>query len=260
MMPSSLAHAARSTPVRRRPGRCLRLFLLAAVCLPAAACSNVDRTVATSAIPVDYHERHPVVLADTPQTLDVFLLGQGGTFDYRQKHDIEAFTADYLAHGEGRIRVLVPRGEADHARGETTLAAVQRGLAASGVKGDIEVGSYRVAEPRAATTVRLSFVKLQARAASHCGDWPSDLGPGTNIDGWDNRSYYNLGCATQQTLAAQMDDPRDLVRPRADDPSDVQMRTRPIQLLRGSQPAPVSQDPSTPWGTHIIPITSLTSQ
>ena len=225
-------------------------LLLAA--LAVAGCSNVDRTVATSAVPVDYHQRHPVALVDAPQTLDIFLIGAGQTLDYRQKHDVEAFAADFQAHGESRIRILVPNGTVAAASATATLEAVKRGLAASGVKGDVEVGYYRAAGSRIASTVRLSFVKLQAKATTRCGEWPENLGPDAGLEDWENKSYYNFGCASQQTLAAQADDPRALIRPRAEDPSDVQMRTRPIQLLRGSPDAPVSQDPTTPWGFHFV--------
>ncbi len=257
---------ALTSPVSRHPSRTWRpgRFRVSLACrgtallvlgLSLAGCSNVDRAVATSAIPVDYHQRHPVALVDAPQSLDIFLVGVGRQLDYRQKHDVEAFSADYLAHGEGHIRVLVPRGAVDESAAEATLSAVRRAFAAAGVKGDIEVGSYRAADPRLASVLRLSFVKLQARAASHCGDWPENLGPNPSLDGWENRTYYNLGCASQQTLAAQMDDPRDLVRPRAEDPSDVQMRTRAIGDIRGN-PVLNGQDPGTLWGVHVVPVGS----
>ena len=216
-----------------------------------AGCSNVDRTVATSAIPVDYHQRHPVALVNARQSLDIFFVGATNRLDYRQKHDVEAFAADYLAHGESLIRVQVPRGSVDGHAADATLAALRHALAASGVKGDIEVGSYQVTDARLASVLRMSFVKLQAKAATHCGDWPDDLGSGSSLDGWENRTYYNLGCASQQTLAAQMDDPRDLIRPRAEDPSDVQMRTRAIGDIRGN-PVLVGQDPSTTWSSSAL--------
>jgi len=248
---------APATPHRSRAGL---VALLLATALSGTGCSSsVDRTVATSAIPADYHERHPVALVNARQSLDIFLLGREGQLDYRQKHDVAAFSADYRAHGEGLIQALVPRGSTNPQATEATLLAIRRALAASGLKGDIEVGSYVAADPKLAAVVRLSFVKLQARAASRCGEWPSDLASGSSLEGWENRSYYNLGCATQQTLAAQMDDPRDLVRPRADDPSDVQLRTRGIQDLRGTPGAPVGFDPSTAWGTHVISSTSSIS-
>ena len=231
--------------------------LLVALALSAAGCSNVDRTVATSAIPTDYHERHPVALVNARQSLDVFLIAPGRQLDYRQKHDIEALAADYRAHGEGLIQVLVPRGPGTGQAAQATLEAVRRGLSAAGVTGDIEEGSYAVADAKLASVLRVSFVKLQARAASRCGDWPSDLASGASTEGWENHTYYNLGCASQQTLAAQMDDPRDLVRPRAEDPSDVQMRTRAIKDIRGNQnlPTPLGLDPSTQWTqTSLLPI------
>ncbi len=222
--------------------------------LPIAGCSNVDRAVATSAVPVDYHQRHPIVLGNARQALDIFLVGGNNRLDYRQRHDVEAFSADYIANGRGRIRVQMPRGAIDARAAEATLSAVRRALAASGVKGDIEVGSYRVADPELASVLRLSFLKLQARVAGHCGDWPDDLGPGSTPDEWENRSYYNLGCANQQTLAAQVDDPRDLVRPRAEEPGDVQMRTRAIGDLRGN-PVLNGQDPSTNFTqSKLVPI------
>ena len=222
--------------------------------LAVGGCSHVDRAVATSPIPIDYHQRHPVVLENTRQSLDIFLDGPAGRLDYRQKHDVEAFAADFQAHAGSRIRVLVPRGGVDQQAADATLAAVRRELASAGVKGSIEVGSFQVGSSRQASALRMSFVKLQTGLAHPCGDWPDDLGPGPNLEDWENRPWYNLGCANQGTLAAQVDDPRDLVRPRAEEPGDVVMRTRPIQDLRGSN-APQSQDPSTTWTqSKLIPI------
>lgn len=232
-----------------RAGR--RVAALALLSLVFAGCSKVDRTVTTSAVAVDYHERHPILLANGVHSLDVFLIAQGEQFDYRQKQDIIAFSSTYLAQGQGRIRVMVPRGQVDEHAAEATLTAVRRGLASAGVKGDIDVGSYRVADARLASVLRLSFVELQARAAHHCGDWPEDLGAGSTLEGGENRPYYNLGCASQQTFAAQVADPRDLVRPRAEEPGDVQMRTRAIGNLRGT-PLLRGSDPGTNWSQATL--------
>lgn len=222
------------------------MVLMVALGAPLAGCTNVDRAVATSPMPDDYHLRHPVALSNTRQTLDIFLDGSSDKLDFRQTQDIEVFAADFRSHGQGRILAQVPRGAVDAHAADATLTSIRRTLSASGVKGDIEVGSYRAADPSMAAPVRLSFVKLQARLASRCGEWPDDLGSGHTLDTWDNRTYYNFGCATQQTLTAQIDDPRDLVRPRALDPSDVQMRTRAIGSIRNGT------DPSTAWGSATL--------
>ena len=230
-------------------------MLFAVLALPLAGCSNVDRAVATSPIPDDYHQRHPVVLSQSPQSLDVFLVGSNGHLDLRQTRDVQVFAEDFLTHGQGRIRVMMPGGPVDSRDAESTLTGVRHVLAATGVKGDLEVGSYKVSTPGLAAVLRISFNKLQAKVASKCGDWPEELGSGSTTSEWENRSYYNMGCASQTTLSAMIDDPRDLVRPRAEDPSDVQMRTRAIQDIRGAPGAAQGTDPSTAWG-QTRPITN----
>ncbi len=229
--------------------RSTRLALLGlAMVLPLAGCSHVDRAVATSPVPEDFHARHQVVLTNASQALDVFMVGYANRLDERQSRDVQAFAADYMAHGHGRIRVQMPAGPVDGRAAQATLAAVRSTLSRAGVRGDVEVGSYPVSDPRLASVVRLSFTALKTGLASRCGDWPDDLASGSTIDGWSNRSWYDFGCSTQKTLAAQIDDPRDLVRPRAEDPSDVQMRTRAIQDIRGAPGAAQGTDPSTAWG------------
>jgi pilus assembly protein CpaD len=42
------------------------------------------------------------------------------------------------------------------------------------------------------------------------------MGP-SDFAAWDsNRPYWNIGCASQRNLAAMVDNPADLVQPRAD--------------------------------------------
>lgn len=118
---------------------------------------------------------------------------------------------------------------------------MRRTLLRNGVRNGVSIVSYPVADPALASSLHLSYVTIQARPTTRCGEWPDDLGSGTTLHTWDNRSYYNFGCANQTTLAAQVADPRDLVQPRAEDPTDVQLRTRAIGLLRAGS------DPSTAW-------------
>ena len=56
-----------------------------------------------------------------------------------------------------------------------------------------------------------------AAEAGPCGLWPDDLGPSYDRKHFENRQYWNLGCATQRNLAAMVDNPADLVQPRAED-------------------------------------------
>ena len=95
----------------------------------------------------------------------------------------------------------------------------------------------------------LSFIGVKAIVPTACGQWPEDLASGSSVEGWKNEPYSNFGCATQSVIAAQVDDPRDFVQPRALGPSDVAMRTRAIEAVRNGQ------DPGTQWkDTVLIPI------
>jgi pilus assembly protein CpaD len=67
--------------------------------------------------------------------------------------------------------------------------------------------------------IRLTYPKITATAGP-CGLWPEDLGPSVNNKGYfDNKSYYNFGCANQRNLASMVDNPSDLVQPREETPA-----------------------------------------
>ena len=113
-------------------------------------------------------------------------------------------------------------------------------MAGAGVGGSqLAVSSYEPLDPALASPVRLTFHRLQAKVASKCGQWPQDLG-GSDIEfNAANEPYWNLGCATQANLAAQVADPLDLVRGRPEGGSDAIRRTKNIENLRQGK------DPST---------------
>jgi pilus assembly protein CpaD len=113
----------------------------------------------------------------------------------------------------------------------------------------VAFGAYLPPNDGAAPPVRVSFTGLKAIVPTKCGQWPEDLASGSSVEGWKNEPYSNFGCATQSMIAAQVDDPRDFVQPRALGPSDVAMRTRAIEAVRAGQ------DPGTDWkGAKLVPI------
>ena len=73
--------------------------------------------------------------------------------------------------------------------------------------------------------------------AGPCGLWPDDLGPSYDPKHFENKQYYNLGCATQRNLAAMVADPADLVQPRAEAPAYTgQAHLRHRQIAQGREP------------------------
>jgi type IV pilus biogenesis protein CpaD/CtpE len=84
----------------------VRLAAVAALGSSLAACA--DRVVTGPTYPVDVRERHPIVLADAPRTLDVFVNSATG-LDSRQRDDVRAFAGEYRRYGQGQIIALSRR-------------------------------------------------------------------------------------------------------------------------------------------------------
>ncbi|MBV8566882.1 MAG: CpaD family pilus assembly protein [Methylobacteriaceae bacterium] len=216
---------------------------LLALMLPVAGCvtSGSDRIVATSVTPEDPRLRHPIALVEAPSSLDVFVAGPPGQLDIRTADQIREFAAVARQTELTPIAVLLPRGSRHDWLARAAVPAIRRALVEGGARGYVNVGTYPVFDPALAAPVRLTFEAVKAKVATQCGQWPRDLASGSSIDGWENRPYWNYGCAAQSNFAAQVADPRDLVEPRPETPSDVEMRMRAIGNVRKGT------DPGTTW-------------
>lgn len=219
----------------------------AALILPLAAC-GVNRVLPPPAIAHDYRDRHPIVLADAANTIDVF---PSARLDTATIGRIQEFVERYRRLGHGRITVLAPVGGRDADSARAGVDQVRRALAAAGARGSVFVGTYPVTDPALAAPVRLSFQGIKAKVADRCGQWPSDLASASSLEGWENTSYWNFGCANQATLAAQIADPRDLAAPRGVSAADIEMRMRAIGNVRKGT------DPATIWNSKATNISAV---
>ncbi len=229
-----------------RHGKALALLLMA----PLGAC-GVQRALPPPVTPYDYHDRHPVVLSDAPEVLDIFPATIRGRVDNETEVRIREFVARYKQFGHGHITILLPTGSPAAAAMAAEAGAVRRALASAGLGGNIMMGSYPVTDPKLAAPIRLSFSSLKAKVAGRCGEWPRDLASGSTVDGWQNETYWNFGCASQATLSAQVADPRDLANPRGQTPADIELRMRAINKMRSGQ------DPSTMWRLKSTDISNV---
>lgn len=236
-------------PVRSCSSSWLRGCLVACAVSSLAGCGTTDR-MRTSSIPQDdYRNRHPITLAETPRTLDIFPAPEAHGLDLHSAAQVRALAKAYRLAGHGPVTVLVPAKGAAYAR--TQVDNIRHVFAAEGVTVPLEVATYPIANPALASPIRLSFVGMQAKVANKCGQWPNDLASGSSLEGWENKPYWNFGCATQTALAAQIADPRDLVAPTGEDPADTLMRSRAIAAIRKGS------DPTTDWRTKATSISSL---
>jgi pilus assembly protein CpaD len=211
----------------------LPLWLL----LPLAGCGTTERMTVSSIPQDDYRVRHPIVLAEEPRTLDIFVAPTTGQFDRRSAAQLREFAGLYRKFGRGPITIMSPAGPS----GPPPVGPVRDALFGAGAHARTIVTSFP-AGPYIAAPVRLSFLGLKAKVADPCGQWPRDLaiGSGANED-WSNKPYWNFGCAYQTAFAAQVADPRDLVSPQGETPADTVMRTGAIEIHRKPE------TPKTTW-------------
>jgi len=223
----------------RRRGLSPKLVILAiATTVSLAACGKVDRlATVSSTVPFDYRERHPIVMTNEPRTIEIYPGAAGLT--NQDKARLADLAASHRRNGQGPILVETPAGRM--ASADRYVRQVRAALADSGATGNLRIGSYHAPEPERAAPIRVSYLGLAARVATRCGEWPEDLASASSLDGWNNKPYWNLGCAYQNMLAVQTADPRDLAGPRGESPSDVAMRMRAIDKVRSGD------DPGTKW-------------
>ncbi len=84
--------------------------------------------------------------------------------------------------------------------------------------------AYQPPDVALLATVKLMYPKMGAQAGP-CGFWPQDLGLPHDAEPTQNHPYWNHGCSNQRNLAAMVDNPADLVQPRAETPIYAQRRS-----------------------------------
>jgi pilus assembly protein CpaD len=143
----------------------------------------------------------------------------------------------WLQEGTGAIVADVPVGTPNARAAADAFRETQALLAAAGVPPrGIIMRHYHPDDPRQLATLRLSYPKISA-VAGPCGLWPEDIGPSIKDKGYfENKSYYNFGCANQRNMAAMIDNPADLVQPRSETPAYTARRTEGFDKYRKGAP------------------------
>jgi pilus assembly protein CpaD len=222
----------------------LGLFAALAGCTtiagPGIARTEPDR------YPVDYRQRHPIVIKEHERTLQVFIGTRRGELLAAQRADVVAFADDWRHEASGGIIIEIPSGTPNERAADGAAREIQTLLAAAGVPADAMMAhSYRPVDPVKLATVRLIYPRMSAQVAGPCGLWPKDVGPSFEREHNENREYWNFGCANQRALAAMVANPSDLVQPRPEAPIYTARRTFVLDKLRkGESPGTVDANPN----------------
>jgi len=202
----------------RLPG-CAVVLKAAALLAVATALSGCYQTrEAADATPTDYRQRHPISIVEGERSMTVFVGTQRGGLAPAQRAEVLAFSRSWRKDGTGSVIIDVPEGTpSQRAVTDTSREIISMLKAAEIPPAAIRMRQYR-SDRIGAAAIRISYPRIAAEAGP-CGLWPKDLGPGGNSNWTENRPYWNHGCATQHNLAAMVDNPADIVQPRASEAS-----------------------------------------
>src|SRR6266404_3623455 len=201
--------------------RALRMaVVLVGLAVMLGACRHTEDELVTASYPDDYRLRHPIAIQEADRSIVVFVGQARGGLSATQRADVMGMAQSWLREGTGAISIDVPVDTPNARAATESLREIQATFAAAGVPPRaVTVRQYHPEDPRHMAAIRLTYPKISA-VAGPCGLWPEDLGPSINNKGYfDNKPYYNFGCANQRNLASMVDNPSDLVQPRPETPA-----------------------------------------
>jgi len=190
---------------------------LVATAIALGGCNLTGDNIATGTVPDDYRQRHPIAITEGEQSIVVFVGRARGNLTETQRDDVMGMARTWRRDGTGAIAIDVPAGTTNARSAQAVYQEIRGMLASMGVPAHaITRRSYRVDDPRALPTIRISYPKMAA-VAGPCGVWPADLGPSISNPSYsEDKQWDNFGCATQSNLAAMVANTSDLVQPRTE--------------------------------------------
>jgi pilus assembly protein CpaD len=213
-------------------GRALRAALVVGCAIFVCACNTTDQQItAVPDVPTDYRLRHPITLTETEHTLDVFIGSNRGELNTMQRAEVLAYGQAWQRDATGGVLIELPVGTNNERAAAEAMRGIRSILAAGGVPPNgVAVRTYSPVA-RNVASIRMSYPRIGAQAGP-CGLWPENIGPSFNSGYVENQPIWNAGCATQRNLAAMVDNPADLVQPRAEPPPYTPRRTVAVEHYR----------------------------
>jgi pilus assembly protein CpaD len=214
----------------------IRTAIVAGCAFVICGC-NTDQpqVAAVPDVPTDYRLRHPITISEADHSLEIFVGSNRGELNATQRAEVLEFAQTWKREATGGVLVNLPVGTGNQRAAAEVMPVIRSILAASGVPPDgIVMRGYHPPGGRLAT-IHITYPKIAAQAGP-CGLWPQDVGPSMNRGYFENQPPWNFGCATQRNLAALVDNPADLVQPRAETPAYTARRTTVLDTYRQGKP------------------------
>jgi pilus assembly protein CpaD len=164
------------------------------------------------------NERHPIKVAQDEATLDLAVHRGGSGLNQMQLAQLRAYLQGYKQQNAERLLIRAPSGGSNDADAMRAFEDVRKVLRQAGISTDTVLLETYFANRDPSAPLRLSYLRYVAKAPD-CPDWSENVARDPQ-----NMPMANMGCATQRNLAAMVDDPRDLLGPRAETPRPSERR------------------------------------
>jgi pilus assembly protein CpaD len=206
----------------------LRLLVAGGLAVTLAGCYQ---TPVTAEYPVDYRQRHPIVVREGVQNVEVIVGRNRGGLTPSQRADMVSFAQAWRRESGSGIIINVPRGGWTDRAAAAAMSEIRSILSAVGVPSNAVYVRHYSPSRTSLASIKLNYSRLIAEAGP-CGQWPADVGPVLNSGYIENRPFWNLGCASQRNLASMVDNPADLIQPRGETPPYAPRRSVVLERYR----------------------------
>lgn len=184
--------------------------------------------VIVGSIPDDYRTRHPIVISEQEQAVDIPVASSDRGLTQSMRETVRGASDRYQSTATGTIQVMSPTGAPNSVAASLVSQEIVAILKKEGIPANrILTTRYPVSSPQDAAPIRISFLATTA-STGDCGRWSEDM----LAEGDENRNYKNFGCSSQNNLAAQIVNPGDLLGPRGMTSIDAERRGTVIESFR----------------------------
>ena len=149
---------------------------------------------------------HPITVTTRVISGQIHIANGSADLSDEDQDKVAELAADYRARGFGKLSIAAPDGASGNraalqVAAEMTDVALHEGVDVS----KVEISSYHPTAETAAAPIVISYSVYEA-TPSACGDWSKNYAFAPL-----NHPTPDHGCATQNNLAAMIENPRDLV-------------------------------------------------
>lgn len=204
-------------------------LLLIGVSALATACAGVPEPDLTRLPAPTQADRYEPTAQAAVQRLAIEVAPGQMQLSSGERAQLHAFAGDYLRYGHGPLVLETPSGGANSEAASVLAADARRTLAEAGVSYAAIAGSTRDVGAESVPLL-VSFNRFEARPPECAPLWEQDLAHQSNNQPWDS-----FGCATNFNLAAMVEDPADLNRPRDMAARDSERRDTVMDAYRAGE-------------------------